>query len=635
VLSLVWYPPELIRSPYASDVSVDQIRAPHSTPLSGSDPKLSARPTAIYEQTDPTPPQPNNPYSFYHQDPYPRSTTRPTGASSSTVHSPSSSGRRTPAKLRRRRRPGSKTSLPRTPPTSYTALSRKHSRVSRNESAESVAGSSVAPGSSAPSQSLDTLLNSAWPEPPIDQSAPVGEEQEQSYNYLSETGAEDDSDQEEYLASPTSIGGASTRPTTPKHSRSRSRSRSPGDAIREQHVLPPVIHTVLGDQPDWEPESRVTSYLSASPTTRSHPTSPAVKSPPVPPLPPHVTLRARQNLRGTSRPVGIIGTLPFRSDSPNGRSTSVTPTPPPRSLSATPPARPTTRAASPSPTRASAPTPRAPIASPQPRVPSTAPILRSLSLPRRTTSYQSAASVLQSSSRYDSAEEHYPARRSLAERRPSLDDKRSSLEDRRSIATPIYSKHRSSAQPRKDPHSPSKRDSGQSRRSRKDSNRSHKGSIRSRDSLRSHRDSIALRKDSLQAQRRDSVQSHRESLRSGRQGSISSHKDQNITDNQIWTVPRNYRQRPTISFEFPPTNEFWRFLSEYQKFCNSSAGNPEDSGYGTIRNEMSERRTGSAASGSTSKSSRSKADPVKDWHKTQSSSSRVSYDNNFRNFSMA
>lgn len=38
---------------------------------------------------------------------------------------------------------------------------------------------------------------------------------------------------------------------------------------------------------------------------------------------------------------------------------------------------------------------------------------------------------------------------------------------------------------------------------------------------------------------------------------------------------------------------------------------------------MSERRSGSAASGSTS---RSKADPVKDWHKTQSSSSRTSGD---------
>ncbi|CAE6414215.1 unnamed protein product [Rhizoctonia solani] len=591
ILSLVWYPPELIRSPYASDISLSDSRANNpnpAAPFDERDSSIATRLSGLPEPVDEPTSQPNN--LFYLQPPFPEAPSHIANASSSTVHAQPISERRSPAKLRRKHRPGNKTNAPRTPPTSYSALSRKRSR-GRHESTESVAGSSTGRASTTPSRSLDTLLNSSWPEPPVNQPVKSDGEEEHTYNYLTETGAEDDSDQEEYLPSPTSIGGASTRPTTPKHLRARPRSRSPGDAIRDEHPLPAVIHGAPDDQSGWEPDSRVTSYLSASPTTARTPASPAAKAPPVPPLPQHITPRARQNTGNTSaaRPVGIFDSLPFRSPSPGGRPITIASVPPPSSLSATPP-RPPVRTASPSPTRASS-TPRAP--SPVPRVPSGTPILRSPALPRRTTSYQSAASIFQAPERRDSVEEDYFA-----------------LDDERSAAIPNFPKRRSPTPGRKDLHSTSRRDSGQySRRSRKDSSRSH------RESIKSHRDSIPLRKDSLQAQRRDSPERH--------DSTDSQNKDQVTSDNQIWTVPRNHRHRPTITFEFPPTNEFWHFLNEYQQYINPASTRGEDNEHGPADNDMSEHRSGSAASGS-SKSSRSKVDPVKDWHKVQPTSSRAS-----------
>ncbi|KAG8731562.1 hypothetical protein FRC11_003696, partial [Ceratobasidium sp. 423] len=447
ILSLVWYPPELIRSPYASDISLSEHRAnnPNSVaaPFDERDSSISARLSGLPEPADEPDSQPNLP--FYLQPPFPEAPSHIASASTSTVHAQPISERRSPAKLRRKHRPGNKINVPRTPPTSYSALSRKHSR-GRHESTESVAGS-IGPASTAPSRSLDTLLNSSWPEPPVNQPVKSDGEEDHAYNYLTETGAEDDSDQEEeYLPSPTSIGGASTRPTTPKHLRARSRSRSSGDAIRDEHPLP-----------------------------------------------------------------------------------------------------------------------------------------------------ASAASIHQSSERRDSVEEDHFAQ-----------------DDGRSAAIPNFPKRRSPTQGRKDLNSTSRGDSGHYRRSRKDSGRSH------RESIKSHRDSIALRKDLLQAQRRDSIHSLE------RRDSIDSqNKDQVTSDNQIWTVPRNHRQRPTITFEFPPTNEFWHFLNEYQQYINPGSTRGENNEHVPTGTDMAELRSGSAASGS-SKSSRSQVDPVKDWHKVQPTSSRAS-----------
>ncbi|CEL53952.1 hypothetical protein RSOLAG1IB_06735 [Rhizoctonia solani AG-1 IB] len=598
ILSLVWYPPELIRSPYASGISLsehhDRANSPNpiAAPFDEYANSISSRIPGSSEPTNETASQSDPLYSLYLQSPIPGATSRIASLSSSTVHASTTSGRRSPAKLRRKQRPSNKTKASRIPPTSYSALSRKQSR-SRQESTESVAGSSIGPVSSAPSRSLDTLLNSAWPEPPDHPVKSDGEEQ--AYHYLTETGADEDSDREDYLPSPTSIGGTSTHPATPKHSRARPRSRSPGDAIRDEHPLPGVIRGAIDDQSDWEPDSRVTSYLSASPSTTRSPASPGVKAPPVPPLPQHIAPRARQRTRstGAARPIGIFDNLPFRPPSPVARHTSVTPTPPPRSSSGTSPARPTTRTASPSPTRASS-TPRVPSPVPPIHIPSVAPVLRT-PLPRRTTSYQSAESI-----------------RHVSERRDSIGEDRSIRDDGRSIAGPSYTKRRSPTQGRKDLYSTSRRDSGQYRRSRKDSNRSY------RESIKSHRDSLTLRKDHLLVQRRDSIHSFRV-----RDSIISQHKDQFTSDNQIWSVPRNHRQRPTLCFEFPPTNEFWQFLNEYQGYINQGSTRGEDSERQPTNNDMAEYRSGSAGSGS-SKSSRSKVDPVKDWHKVQPSGSRTS-----------
>ncbi|CAE6504244.1 unnamed protein product [Rhizoctonia solani] len=585
ILSLVWYPPELIRSPYASDVSLSEYRVNNANPAAPFDERdssISARLSNLPEPTDEEISQPNQSYPFYLQPPLSAPTNNVTSASTSTIHAQPSPDRRSPAKLRRKHRPGKKSNKPRTPPTSYSALSRKHSRA-RHESTESVAGSSIGPGSSAPSRSLDTLLNSSWPEPPFGQAVKTDGEEEQEYHYQTETGAEDDSDQEEYLPSPTSIGGASTRPTTPKRLRARSRSRSSGDGIRDERPLPAVIHGALDDQSDWEPDSRVTSYLSASPATARSPASPAAKAPPVPPLPQHIIPRARQSTGGTARPTGIFGNIPLRPPSPEPEDRSTTPVPPPKSSSGAPPARRATRTASPSPTRASS-TPRASSPVPPLRIPSGTPILRTPSHPRRTTSYQSASSIRRSSERRDSTE--------------------SALDDGRSSALP---KRRSPTQGRKDLFPTSRRDSGQFRRSRKDSNRSH------RESIKSHRDSLTLRKD-LQSQRRDSFHSLE------RRDSINS---QVTSDNQIWAVPRTHHSRPTITFEFPPTNEFLQFLNDYQQYINPGSTRGENNEPGLNGNDMAELRSGSAASGS-SRSSRPQVDPVKDWHKVQPSSSRAS-----------
>ncbi|KAJ1301691.1 hypothetical protein OPQ81_008926 [Rhizoctonia solani] len=589
-------PLRIFRPPYASNISLSDYRANQSNPAAPFDERessISARLSGLPEPTEEATSQSNHSHPFYLQPPFSGSNSNLVGASSTTVHASSVPERKSPAKLRRKRRPGSNANIPRTPPTSYGTPSRKQSRA-RHESAESVAGSSTGRASSAPSRSLDTLLNSSWPEPPMDQPVKSDGEEEQTYHYLTETGAEDDTDREEYLPSPTSIGGASTRPTTPKYLRTRPRSRSPGDAIRDGHPMPAVIHGALDDQSDWEPDSRVTSYLSGSPSTSRSPGSPTAKPPPVPPLPQHVTLRARQNMGNTStaRPIGIFGSLPFRSPSPNDQPAVVSPAPPPRSLSKTPPARPAARTASSSPTRASS-TPRGPSPLPPIRIPSTAPILRTPSLPRRTTSYQSAASILES------------------ERRDSIEEYHSALDDGRSQA--IFPKRRSPTRGRKDSNPTSRRDSGQYKRPRKDSNRSY------RESIKSHRDSIALRKDLLQAQRRDSNHSQpRDSIDSQHNA-----YDQATSDNQIWVVPRNQRQRPTITFEFPPTNDFWQFLNQYQQYISPGSTRGEDTEHGPTSNDMSEQRSGSAASGS-SKSSRPQVDPVKDWHKVQPSSSRAS-----------
>ncbi|CAE7085510.1 unnamed protein product [Rhizoctonia solani] len=580
ILSLVWYPPELIRSPYASGISLSEHPANSSNPAAPLDERessISTRLSALPEPTDDAAPQLRHSHSFYLQPPFSETTNHIPNISSSTVHAQPSPERKSPAKLRRKHRPGNKTHRPRTPPTSFSALTRKRSR-GRHESTESVAGSSVGPASTAPSRSLDTLLNSSWPEPPIHPLKSDGEEG-QTYNYLTETGAEDDSDREEYLPSPTSIGGASTRPTTPK--RLRARSRSPGDAIRDEHPLPVGIRD---EQPDWEPDSRVTSYLSASPSTARSPASPAVKAPPVPPLPQHIPPRARQRTRsaGATRSAGFFDNLPLRPPSPDLRSAAI-PAPPSGSRSDIP-----ARTSSPSPTLAS--TARAP--SPV-RAPSSTPIMRSPALPRRTTSYQSAASIL-SSDPHESVDESHSIHL-------VVDDGRSPA-----AANP---KRRSPTQGRRDLHLTSRRDSGQYRRSRKDSNRSH------RESIKSHRDSLTLRKDALQTHRRDSIHSLRR-----RDSTHSQHKDQFTSDNQIWIVPRNHRQRPTITFEFPPTNEFWHFLNDYQQYINPGTTRGEDSEQ-PIGNEMAEPRSGSAGSSS---SSRPKVDPVKDWHKVQPSSSRSS-----------
>ncbi|CAE6487156.1 unnamed protein product [Rhizoctonia solani] len=333
--------------------------------------------------------------------------------------------------------------------------------------------------------------------------------------------------------------------------------------------------------------------MSASPSTARSPVSPAMKAPPVPPLPQYITPRPRQRTRSTNatRSGGFFDNLPLRPPSPDHRSAAVTPSPPPRSL---PETRPPPRTSSPSPTRASS-TPRASSPVPPLHISPGAPILHSAAPPRRTTSYQSAASML-SSDRHESIDESHSAHLTL--------------DDGRSLAAVSISKRRSPTQGRKDLHSTSRRDSGHYRRSRKDSNRSH------RESIKSHRDSLALRKDVLQAHKRDSI--HSVQLRD----SINSqHKYQ--ADNQIWVVPRNHRQRPTITFEFPPTNEFWQFLNEYQQYIRPGTTRGEDSEHGPIGNDMAEPRSGSATSGS-SRSSRPKVDPVKDWHKVQPSSSRAS-----------
>ncbi|CUA67545.1 SH3 domain-containing protein C23A1,17 [Schizosaccharomyces pombe 972h-] [Rhizoctonia solani] len=594
ILSLVWYPPELIRSPYASGISLSEyhVNGPNPTaPFDERESSISARLSNLPEPTEEPVSQPDHSHPFYLQTP-PSGATNPVASiSSSTVHAQPSPERKSPAKLRRKRRPGSKAYKPRTPPTSYSALARKHSR-SRHESTESVAGSSIGPVSTAPSRSLDTLLNSSWPEPPIHPLKSDGEE-EQAYHYLTETGAEDDSDREEYLPSPTSIGGASTRPTTPKRLRARSRSRSPGNAIRDEHPLPAGIRD---DQSDWEPDSRVTSYMSASPSTARSPASPDAKAPPVPPLPQHIAPRARQRTGSTNaaRSARIFDDLPLRSPSPDHQSAAVTPLPQRRSLPESPPVRSTARASSHSPTRASS-TPRGSSPVPPDPIPSATPILHSPALPRRTTSYQSAASI-------------------LSGRRESIDDSRSvhpTLDDGRSATTSLP-KRRSPTQGRKDLHSTSRRDSGHYRRSRKDSNRSY------RESIKSHRDSLTLRKDVLQAHKRDSIHSLQ------RRNSVDSqHTYQVTSDNQIWVVPRNPRQRPTITFEFPPTNEFWQFLNEYQQYIGPGTTRGEDNEHGPGGNDMAELRSGSATS-SSSRSSRPKVDPVKDWHRVQPSSSRSS-----------
>ncbi|EUC55447.1 hypothetical protein RSOL_116270, partial [Rhizoctonia solani AG-3 Rhs1AP] len=541
ILSLVWYPPELIRSPYASDISLSENRASNNSaaPFDERESGISARLSGLPEPTDETASQTDS-HPFYLQPPFSGTTDPITNISSSTVHAQSTPERKSPAKLRRKHRPGNKTHRPRTPPTSFSALSRKQSR-GRHESTESVAGSSIGPTSTAPSRSLDTLLNSSWPEPPIHPLKSDGEEQ--TYHYLTETGAEDDSDREEYLPSPTSIGGASTRPTTPRRLRPRSRSRSPGDAIRDERPSPAGIHD---DQLDWEPSSRVTSYMSASPSTARSPVSPAMKAPPVPPLPQYITPRPRQRTRSTNatRSGGFFDNLPLRPPSPDHRSAAVTPSPPPRSL---PETRPPPRTSSPSPTRASS-TPRASSPVPPLHIPPGAPILHSAAPPRRTTSYQSAASML-SSDRHESIDESHSAHLTL--------------DDGRSLAAVSISKRRSPNSGKKGP---------------------------------------ALNLE--------------EGFRP-----LQEHKYQ--ADNQIWVVPRNHRQRPTITFEFPPTNEFWQFLNEYQQYIRPGTTRGEDSEHGPIGNDMAEPRSGSATSGS-SRSSRPKVDPVKDWHKVQPSSSRAS-----------
>jgi len=445
VLSLVWYPPELIKSPYASNTSLDRIRAPHPTPAPLEEYERNASPPPLSVRTTKSAPQPRSPKPFYALDPYPGGgDNHIKSASSSTIHAPStSSSRRTPAKLRRRRRPSKKAdkSKPQIPPTSYPpALSRNHSRVSASR--ESVNGS-AAP-STTPSRSLDTLLNSAWPEPPSVVASPTVEETN-PVHYHSETGAEDSSDQEEYLPSPTSVGGSV--PTSPV----------------EPLPLAPIPLGGAEDK-DWEPGSRVTSYLSASPTIRS-PATPRV----------------------------------IRRDTPS--SSTVRP---------------------------------APV---QPSLPA-APVLRAPIVPRRTTSYQSASS-----------------------------------------------------QPGSTP--------------------------------------------TLVARQRLSNLS-RNPVSVTRQGSNHSQsgRHSNSTGPEIWAVPRNLRQRPTISFEFPPTSQFWEFLNEYQAFTQHKRDISQDSGYAEPAPEEMERASGSrsasAASKSTSRSvsaasaSTSRVppavDPVKDWHKTSISS---------------
>ncbi|KAG9087474.1 hypothetical protein FRC06_002522, partial [Ceratobasidium sp. 370] len=450
VLSLVWYPPELIKSPYASNTSLDRIRAPHPTPAPLEEYERNASPPPLSVRTTKSAPQPKSPNPFYALDPYPSGgDSHIKSASSSTIHAPStSSGRRTPAKLRRRRRPSKKAdkNTPRTPPTAYApVLSRNHSRASASK--ESVTGS-AAP-STTPSRSLDTLLNSAWPEPPSVVASPTVEETNPIY-YHSETGAEDSSDQEEYLPSPTSIGGSA--PTSPV----------------EPLPLAPIPLGGAADK-DWEPGSRVTSYLSASPTIRS-------------PVTPRVI---RQNTPSSS---------------------TVRPGP----VQASPP--------------------------------SVAPVLRAPIVPRRTTSYQSASSQPGST--------------------PTL-----------------VARRRLSNLSRRDPYPASV--------TRPDSNHS-------------------------QPERHSSS-----------------------TGPELWTAPRNQRQRPTISFEFPPTSQFWEFLNEYQAFTQQHKRDiSQDSGYAEPTPEEMEARSGSrsasAASKSTSRSvsaasaSTSRVppavDPVKDWHKTSISS---------------
>ncbi|QRV97413.1 hypothetical protein RhiJN_25432 [Ceratobasidium sp. AG-Ba] len=462
VLSLVWYPPELIKSPYASNTSVDRIRAPHPTPATFEEFERNLSPPPTSVRTASSTPQPSsrsylNP--FYTLDPYPGKGPNET-RSSSTIHAPStSSSRRTPAKLKRRRRPTKTTSSKkadkstlRTPPTSYTpALTRNHSY-----STESVAGTSA---STAPSQSLDTLLNSAWPEPPSVKSDTEGG----TYNYLSETGAEDDSDQEEYLPSPTSIGGGVSGPASP---------------VEPLPLVPIPLFKPVEDK-DWEPDSRVTSYLSASPTIRSPATPRAATRKEVP--------------RPTLAPVQ------------------------PSSLSLVPPT---------------------PTLSTSTVV---APVLKAPLVPKRSTSYQSVSSIAKSS------------------QEPILGSVQ-----RRRLSTNLS---------RKDPY-PVTRDSNHHRH----------------------------------------TPSPRNSIGRGP---------------ELWTVPRNQRHRPTISFEFPPTSQFWDFLNEYQAFTSGLGKTrdiSEDSGYA----EMASSRTTSSASGSRVLGHGSPAaagvggvdDPVRDWHRTSVASSQ-------------
>lgn len=119
--------------------------------------------------------------------------------------------------------------------------------------------------------------------------------------------------------------------------------------------------------------------------------------------------------------------------------------------------------------------------------------------------------------------------------------------------------------------------------------------------------------------RRDSNPSRRDSIRS----------THSVEDAQIWYVPRNLRQRPTISFEFPPTNQFWEFLNEYQRFTEGGKLREasDDSGYAEMERRSASAASGSVASGSAASGSTSRTpaeDPAKDWYKRPSVSSQGS-----------
>ncbi|KDN37721.1 hypothetical protein RSAG8_09989, partial [Rhizoctonia solani AG-8 WAC10335] len=146
ILSLVWYPPELIRSPYASGISLSEYvnNSNPPAPFDERESSISARLSGLPEPIDEAISQPNHPHSFYLQPPNSGATNHIANISSSTVQAQSTPERKSPAKLRRKQRPGNKTRKPRTPPTSYSVLSRRRSR-GRHESTESVAGSSIGP----------------------------------------------------------------------------------------------------------------------------------------------------------------------------------------------------------------------------------------------------------------------------------------------------------------------------------------------------------------------------------------------------------------------------------------------------------------------------------------------------------